>query len=133
MRDEDKSVSIAVNGKRVRSSEHRRAVSGVMSVMRDAHALGKLGGCSEEASQDGACWGVCEWACRASETQGGCGLRSGKESEMGPEVDGETRGDQRGSAERVCDRHGASQMANWERHGVQTSVCRAPGMTPARR
>jgi hypothetical protein len=69
MHDEDESVSIAVNGKRVRSSEHRRAVSGVMSVMRDARALEKLGGCSEEASWDGARWGVCERACRASETR----------------------------------------------------------------
>jgi hypothetical protein len=63
MRDEDESVSIAVNGKRVRSGEHRGAVSGVMSVMRDARALGKLGGCSEEVSRDGARWGVCERAC----------------------------------------------------------------------
>jgi hypothetical protein len=43
MCDEDESVSIAVNGKRVRSSGHHRAVSGVMSVMRNAHASGKLG------------------------------------------------------------------------------------------
>jgi hypothetical protein len=69
MRDEDKSVSIAVNGKRVCSSEHRRAVSRVMLVMRDARALGKLGGCSEEASRDKARWGVCERACRASGTR----------------------------------------------------------------
>jgi hypothetical protein len=69
MRDEDESVSIAVNGKRVRSSEHRGAVSGVMSVMRDARALGKLGGCSEEASRNGAHWGVCERACQAGETR----------------------------------------------------------------
>jgi hypothetical protein len=66
---EDESVSIAVNGKRVRSSGHCGAVSGVMSVMRDAHTLGKLGECSEEASRDGAHWGVCEWACWASETR----------------------------------------------------------------
>jgi hypothetical protein len=33
--------------------------------------------------------------------QGGCGLRSGKESEMGPEVDREAQGDWRGSSERV--------------------------------
>jgi hypothetical protein len=69
MRDEDKSVSIAVNGKQVHSSEHRGAVSGVMSVMRNARTLGKLGGCSKEASWDGACQGVCERACRASETR----------------------------------------------------------------
>jgi hypothetical protein len=69
MRDEDKSVSIAVNGKQVRSSEHHRAVSGVMLVMRDVRTLGKLGGCSKEASRDGARWGVCEQACRASETR----------------------------------------------------------------
>jgi hypothetical protein len=69
MRDENESVSIAVNGKRVRSSEHCGAVSGVMSVMRDARALGKLGGCSEEASRDGARRGVCERACRASGTR----------------------------------------------------------------
>jgi hypothetical protein len=69
MRDEDESVSIAVNGKRVRSSECRGAVSGVMSVMRDARALGKLGGCSEETSRGGARRGVCERACRASETR----------------------------------------------------------------
>jgi hypothetical protein len=67
MRDEDESVSIAVNGKRVRSSEHRGAVSGVMSVMRDVRTVGKLGGCSKEASRDGARWGVCERACQASE------------------------------------------------------------------
>jgi hypothetical protein len=36
--------------------------------------------------------------------QGGCGLRSGKESEMGPEVDREAQGDWRGSSERVCDK-----------------------------
>jgi hypothetical protein len=69
MHDEDKSVSIAVNGKRVRSSEHRGAVSGVMSVMRAARALEKLGGCSEETSWGGARRGVCERACRASETR----------------------------------------------------------------
>jgi hypothetical protein len=69
MRDEDESVSIAVNGKRVRSSEHCGAVSGVMLVMRNARTLGKLGGCSEEASRDGARRGVCERACQASETR----------------------------------------------------------------
>jgi hypothetical protein len=69
MRDEDESVSIALNGKRVRSSEHCGAVSGVMSVMHDARALGKPGGCSEEASRDRARWGVCEQACQASETR----------------------------------------------------------------
>jgi hypothetical protein len=69
MHDEDKSVSIAVNGKRVCSSEHRGAVSGVMSVMRNVHALGKLGGCSEEASWDRARWGMCEQVCQASETR----------------------------------------------------------------
>jgi hypothetical protein len=63
MRDEDESVSIAVNGKRVHSSEHRGAVSGMMSVMHDVRALGKLRGCSEEASRDGARQGVCERAC----------------------------------------------------------------------
>jgi hypothetical protein len=36
MCDEDKSVSIAVNRKQVRSSGHCRAVFGVMSVMRNA-------------------------------------------------------------------------------------------------
>jgi hypothetical protein len=70
MHDEDKSVSIAVNGKRVRSSEHRGAVSGVVLVMCNACALGKLGGCSDEASRDGAHWGACEWVCWASETRG---------------------------------------------------------------
>jgi hypothetical protein len=63
MCDEDESVSIAVNGKQVRSSGHCGAVSGVMLVMRDARMLGKLGGCSEEASRDGAHWGACERAC----------------------------------------------------------------------
>jgi hypothetical protein len=43
-------VSIAVNGKRVRSSGHRGVVSGVMWVMCDVHALGKLGECSKETS-----------------------------------------------------------------------------------
>jgi hypothetical protein len=69
MRDEDKSVSIAVNGKQVRSSEHHGAVSRVMSVMCDVRTLGKLRGCSEEASRDGARQGVCERACQASETR----------------------------------------------------------------
>jgi hypothetical protein len=69
MCDEDKSVSIAVNGEQVRSSGHRRAVSRVMLVMRNVCALGKLGGCSEEASWDGVHWGACEWACQASETR----------------------------------------------------------------
>jgi hypothetical protein len=70
MYDEDKSVSIAVNRKQVRSSGHHRAVSGVMLVMCNARALGKLGGCSNEASRDRACWGTCEQACWASETRG---------------------------------------------------------------
>jgi hypothetical protein len=69
MCDEDESVSIAVNGKQVCSSGHRGAVSGVMSVMRNARALGKLGECSKEASQYRVCWGVCERACWASETR----------------------------------------------------------------
>jgi hypothetical protein len=50
MCDEDKSVSIAVNGKQVCSSGHHRAVSGVMLVMHNVRALGKFGGCSEEPS-----------------------------------------------------------------------------------
>jgi hypothetical protein len=69
MCDEDESVSIAVNRKQVRSSGHRRAVSGVMSVMRNARALGKLGGCSKEASQDRVRQGACERVCWASETR----------------------------------------------------------------
>jgi hypothetical protein len=70
MRDEDESVSIAVNRKQVHSSGHCGAVSGVMSVMCNARALGKLGGCSNEASWDGARQGACERACQASETRG---------------------------------------------------------------
>jgi hypothetical protein len=52
MYDEDKSVSIAVNRKQVRSSGRCRAVSGEMLVMCGTHTLGKLRGCSEEVSQD---------------------------------------------------------------------------------
>jgi hypothetical protein len=46
MYDEDESVSIAVNVKRVHNSGRRGAVSREMLVMRSARALGKLGGCS---------------------------------------------------------------------------------------
>jgi hypothetical protein len=71
MRDEDESVSIAVNGKRVRSSEHHGAVSGVISVMCDARMLGEFGECSKETSWDGASRGACERACRGSEVRRG--------------------------------------------------------------
>jgi hypothetical protein len=80
MCDEDKSVSIAVNGKPVHSSGHRRAVSGVMLVMRNAHLLGKFGECSKETSWDRASWGVCERVCRDSEARRG-GLGSDGELE----------------------------------------------------
>jgi hypothetical protein len=69
MCDEDESVSIAVNGKQVRSSGHCRAVSGVMPVMRNVRVLGKLRRCSEEASWDRVRQSACEQACWASETR----------------------------------------------------------------
>jgi hypothetical protein len=102
MWDEDESVSIAVNGKPVRSSGHRGAVSRVMSVMRNACASGKLGECFEETSWDGASWGVCEHACWDSEARRG-GLGSDRELERRPEDSGKVQGDQTGFAERVCD------------------------------
>jgi hypothetical protein len=59
MYDEDQSVSIVVNRKQVCSSGHCGAVSGEILVMRGAHALGKLGVCSETRSQDGTRRGAC--------------------------------------------------------------------------
>jgi hypothetical protein len=95
-------VSIAVNRKRVRSSGHHGVVSGVMLVMCNARASVKLRECSEETSCDKASQGACERACRNSEARRG-GLGSDGELEKRPEVDGEVRGGQTGSAERVCD------------------------------
>jgi hypothetical protein len=55
--------------------------------------------------------------------QGGCGLRSGKESEMGPEVDGGTQGDRTGSGEGVCDRTLTTSL--WAKTGREW---REPGL-----
>jgi hypothetical protein len=95
-------VSIAVNGKQVRSSGHCGAVSGVMLVMRNARTSVKLRECSKETSRDEVSWGACERACRDSEARRG-GLGSDGESEKRPEVDREAQGGRTGSAERVCD------------------------------
>jgi hypothetical protein len=105
MCDEDKSVSIAVNRKPVRSSEHHRAVSGEMLVMRNAHMLGKLGVCSKKASWDKTSWGVCEHVCQGDEARR-CGLGSDRGLEERPEVGRKVQGDRTGSAECVCDRRG---------------------------
>jgi hypothetical protein len=102
MCDEEESVSIAVNGKPVRSSGHRGAVSGEMLVMRDVRALGKLGVCSKRASWDETSRGACEHVCRGDEARR-CGLGSNGGSEERPEVGGKARGDWTGSTERVCD------------------------------
>jgi hypothetical protein len=121
MYDEDESVSIAVNGRQVHSSGHCRAVSGVMSVMHNARALGKLGGCSKETSWDEASWGACEHACWASEVRRG-GLGSDRESEMRPEVDRNAQGDWTGSTEHVCDScHDCQGVANQ----FMVAICQA--------
>jgi hypothetical protein len=106
-------VSIAVNGKQVRSSGHHGVVSGVMSVMRNACTSVKLRECSEETSCNKVSQGACERACRNSEARRG-GLGSNGESEKRPEVDREVRGGRTGSAERVCDT------------GLQTRLCADP-------
>jgi hypothetical protein len=102
MCDEDKSVSIAVNRKPVCSSGHCGAVSRVMSVMCNAHMLGKFRGCSKEPSWDRTGWGACERACWDSEARRSR-LGSNGESEKRTEDGGKAQGDRMGSAERVCD------------------------------
>jgi hypothetical protein len=69
MYDEDNSVSIAVNRKQVHSSGHCGMVSREMLVMCGARALGKLRGCSKEASWDKVSRGACKCACWGSKTK----------------------------------------------------------------
>jgi hypothetical protein len=113
MCDENKSVSIAVNRKRVRSSGHHGVVSGEMSVMHNVHASGKLGVCSKRASQDKTSWGACEHACRGDEVRR-CGLGSDGGLEERPEVGGKAQGDWTGSAEHVCDSFEANTYVTTE-------------------
>jgi hypothetical protein len=102
MYDQDKSAFIAVNGKRVRSSGHCRVVSREMLVMHSVHTLGKLRGCSKEASWDKTSQGVCEHACQGSEaTSGRLGSNRGLEERL--EGSRKAQGDRTGSAEHVCD------------------------------
>jgi hypothetical protein len=70
--------------------------------MCGARALGRLEGCSEEASWDETSPGACEHVCQGSEAKRGR-LGSNRGLEEQPEGSRKAQGDQMGSAECVCD------------------------------